>query len=391
MQVKSGAVGRRARGAAVAGLLALAGVVGGGCESCGERGPREREPLSMLPGDAWIVASADVSPVRSSPAYARVTKRRNLGAYYLGEQCSYDPIPTLDKLWVGAGDEFEKGRGVVIAEGTIDRDEVLDCLREHARGQGLKLEETEVEGFTVYSSGAGRLHVAWLDSETVAIGDQRTVEKVLALEKGKGTSARSNAKLLKLWERAARDRDVALAVVPTEAAVKWLAGFMPPAYSGLGTSREALLGLRFSKGLDLIVSVLLESTAEAEKLSKSLRRDLDTIKNNDFIAIAGLSSHLEAINVEQAGAEVTASAHYTERQLDSLVRFAVDSVDEIMNEGGDPEEAIRRRLKGGNKAAPDAAGPDAAAPADGGTKTPPPTPSPENQPPPAATTQPPPA
>lgn len=345
------------------GIITLVFCLMSGCGSCsGDQESRDREPLSLIPADAWIVASIEMGAVRAAPAYKRALRQGNPTAYYLGNDCIYDPLPDIDRFWVGAGDEFERGLGAVIVFGPVNQEKALDCFRANMRRRGLSVEEETMEGFTVHTPGPGRPHVAWLDSKTLVVADRANMEKVLALEKGKGKSVRTNQALLKLWERASQGRDIALAVEPPASAAKRLGNIVPNSYSGLGTAEQALVGLRFSKGLDILVSARLKGHDETNALHKALTRDIDRWKDHDLVVIAGLSGHLNAIRLEAAGPELTASAHMTQRQVDTLVRFAVDSVDEIMRDS-DPEEAIRRRLRGEGDG-----GPDADASVDGGAQ-----------------------
>lgn len=320
-----------------------------GCSSCeSEPEAREREPLSLIPQDHWIVGTVDMGPLRASSAYKRVIKRNNPSAYYLGNECEYDPLPSIDKLWIGAGDGVEKGRAALIAFGSIDRDKVLGCFREDLRRRGLSLEEVEIQGNTVYNAGPGRPHIAWLDAETVVIADRGNMEKVIALDKGQGNSVRDNQLLYKLWERAADGRDVAVAIQPTEKIAKQIGGLVPKNYSAIEGTKQIAFGLRFMKGMDLYLSLRLQEGDDAARVAGRAERDIKRAQENEFVTISGLSSHLRAINIEFAGSEITASAHLNDRQLDSLTRLAVDSIDEIMRES-DPEKALRDRFRNASK------------------------------------------
>lgn len=332
-------------------LISLA-ALGVGCGDCGGEGEaREREPLSLIPADAWVVGSVDMGPLRGSPAYKRVVGDGNPASYYLGSECDYDPLPHIDKLWIGGGDDLEKGRGVIVAFGPLDRDKILGCFRDEMRQRGLSLDEEEMEGVTVFTPGPGRPHLAWLDAKTLVVADRDTMGKVLALEKGQGSSVRNNQVLYKLWERVARGRDLAVVSTPNEATIKRAGALVPDAYAAVDTTEQVALGMRFMKGLDLYFSLRLEDGDDAARLADRIESDVERWQNNDYIVIAGLSSHLKALNIERAGPEVTASAHLSERQVDSLTRLAVDSIDEIMRDGRDPEALVRERLRSAGRSA----------------------------------------
>lgn len=353
-------------------ILVLAALVAAtlavtGCESCrGEPEIREREPLSLLPADSIIVASAEVPPVIRSEAYKRVKRNTNPVEYYLGE-CSYDPLPHIDKIWMSGGADVLEGKGVMVVIGPVNRDKVLQCYRDDTRRRGLSVEEEEVEGFTVYSAGPGRLHLAWIDAETAVVGSREPTLKVLALERGKGESVRSNPKLFKLWERMAKGQDVAVAVLPTEDQLERLGKILPKAYKSVARSQQAALSLRLSKGMDLKVMVRVDNGEDGEALSKRLTRDIERWSVHEYAEIAGVDQHLKAIRIERAGPEITGTAHWSEKQVRSLAGLAVDSIDEVMR-SSDPEKALRERFTGGGDAgAADAAAAEAgAAETDGG-------------------------
>jgi hypothetical protein len=344
-------------------VLAAAGI--GGCAHCGgEPPPREREPFSVIPADSWIIASVELGPVRASKAYERALANGNPVDQYLGRDCQYDPLPDVERAWVGAGDGFERGRGAIVAFGSMDRTKILECFRAETRRRGLSLEELDVEGITVYSPGPGRPHLAWLDAKTLVVADRAHMDKVVALEKGKGQSVRTNTALLKLWERVSQGRDVAIAALPTEAAAKRVGALVPDAYGSIDHASQVAIGFRFMKGLDIYAMVQLAASDDAVRVHDRLTKDLARWRENDYIVIAGLAGHLKAVNVETAGREISASGRWTERQVDSVARLAVDSIDEILREGGDPEEILRNRLRGEKR------GPDAGANARDGSVSP---------------------
>ncbi len=339
-----------------------------GCGSCGsEPAPREREPLSLIPEGVLLVGSVDMDPVRGSAAYKRVLRNGNPMGPYLGD-CTYDPLPDVDRVWFGASEEVEQGRGAVVVMGRVDRGKVLDCFRNELRRRGLRLEEVEVEGFTVQSAGPGRPHLAWVDAGTLVFGDRANVEKMLALEKGKGRSARHDARLMKLWERAAEGRDVAIAATPDESVSKRLASLVPEEWQPLVSAEQVAIGARFVKGMELMVTVRLRSGAEAERILGRLQRDLTAWQDHDYVVIAGLSSHLKAVRLEGAGPEITARATWTDKQLDTLARLTVDSIEEIARGGPDKAaQNLRERLQGPAPAKrPADGGPSDGGSADGG-------------------------
>jgi hypothetical protein len=224
-------------------------------------------------------------------------------------------------------------------------------MREELRRRGLSLEESEIEGFKAYSAGPRRFHISWVDRGTVVLGDRGHVEKMLALERGKGKSARANDTLLKLYERMARDRDIAIAAIPDQATTKRLTElatrFLPEGqWVDVLKARRAGLGARLNKGVDFFVTLRFASGDEAGTLASQIKSGLERWRDHDYVVIAGLSSHLKAINVEGAGPEITASASWSERQLDAVARLAVDSLEEIMRDGRDQAATnLREKLR----------------------------------------------
>jgi hypothetical protein len=317
-----------------------------GCRSCwGEPEAREREPLSLIPDDSLVVGSAEMGPLRSSSAYKRVLRQGNPMAPFLGD-CAYDPLPDVDRVWFGGGADLEQGRGSIVVMGPVDREKVLDCFRNELRRRGLGLEEVEIEGFTAYSAGPGRPHLAWVDRETLLIGDRDHVERMLALEKGKGRSVRSNTPLIKLYERVAQGRDVAVAAIPSPEITKRLSDFAPEDWRPAAEAEQIAIGARVMKGVDLVVTVRLKSGDEAQKLLVRLEGYLERWRDHDYVVLAGVSSHLKAVRLAGAGPEITASASWTDKQVDTLARLAVDSLEVIMREGASKTaDSLREKLR----------------------------------------------
>lgn len=325
--------------AVVIAVLALAG-----CDSCrGEPPVREREPLSLIPADSIVVASVEVRPVLESPAYERLRRNTNPVSYYLGD-CDYDPLPHIDRLWLGGGSDVLEGKGVLVALGPVNRDKVLECYRNDIRRRGLSVEEEQVEGFTVYSAGPGRLHLAWIDAETSVMGDRGSTLEVLALERGKGKSVRSNQTLFKLWERMAKGQHVAVAMLPEKGHLERLGKILPRSYQALTRTKQVALSLGLIKGMDVRVMLRLDSGEDATKVAKQMDQDIAYWSGHEYAEIAGVNQHLKAVRVEHAGPEITSSAHWTEAQVRSLAGLAVDSIDEIMR-SSDPEKALRERFQ----------------------------------------------
>ena len=322
-----------------------------GCESCrGEPEIREREPLSLIPADSIIVASAEIPPVIRSDAYKRVKRNTNPVEYYLGD-CAYDPLPHIDRIWMGGGPDVFEGKGVMVVMGPVNQDKVLKCYRDDIRRRGLSVEEEENEGFTVYSAGPGRLHMSWLDAETLVLGDRSTTLKVLALERGKGESIRGKQTLFKLWERMAKGQDVAVAILPQVDHLKRMGKLLPKSYQRVTRTEQAALSFRLAKGMDLRIMVRLDSGDDAIHVTKRLESDLEHWSGHEYAEIAGVDEHLEAIRIERAGPEITGTAHWTEKQVRSLAGLAVDSIDEVMR-SSDPEKALRERFQGPHDAGP---------------------------------------
>jgi hypothetical protein len=262
----------------------------------------------------------------------------------------------------------------------VDREKVLDCFRNELRRRGLGMEETEFEGITAYSAGPGRPHLAWVDRETLLVGDRGNVEKMIRLDKGGGRSVRSNTPLIKLYERVADGHDVAIAAIPGEAVSKRLGSFVPEEWRPAVEAEQIGIGARMMKGMDLFVTLRLRSGLEAEKLRTRLERDLERWQDHDYVVIAGLSSHMKAIRLEGAGPEITVRADWTDKQVDTLARLALDSAEEIMRDGADSAaKNIRDRLRpsksprdggpsaGGDGSPTDGSAGDGSAAGDGGS------------------------
>jgi hypothetical protein len=352
LQARSGAmlVTRIFRGIVVSAAVVAAAHALAGCGSCGEPEARTRDPLSLIPADSIVVASVEVRPVLASPAYERIRRSVNPVSAYLGD-CEYDPLPHIDRLWLGGGADVLEGKGVMVVMGPVVRDKVLECYRADARRDGLTVEEEQVKGVTVYSAGPGRLHLAWLDAKTAVVGDRDSTLAVLALDRGEGSSVRSNQTLFKLWERMAKGQHVAVAMLPQKSQLDRLGKVLPDTHQGLMRAEQLGLSLFVSKGLDIRAMLRLESGDSATKMAKQLGRDIEYWSGHEYAEIAGVDGHLKAMRVENAGPEITVTAHWTEAQVRSLAGLAVDSIDEIMR-SGDPEKALRERFQKDGGAVP---------------------------------------
>jgi len=112
----------------------------------------------------------------------------------------------------------------------------------------------------------------------------------------------------------------------------------------VGEEQGALaFNLRKGRGMDLKLAIRLDTGENGATIAERLQRDLRDWAGNQYVQVAGIDEHLKAINVERAGPEITASAHWNESQVNALAGLAVDSIDEIKR-SGDPEKALRQQF-----------------------------------------------
>ncbi len=330
-----------------AGILGILLFLAAGCNSCKkETAPKEREPLSLIPNDAVLVASVDVNAVRRSPAYKKLIKRGNPITSLLGE-CEYDPLPDIDRVSLGLGkDAARTGRGSIVVFGPIKKEKLLTCYSAVLRKQGLRLTEEEKEGITIYAAGSGRPHLSWLDETTLLLGDRDHVEKMISIEKNQAPSIRKNIPLTKLYDRIAPGRHVTIAALPDEGTRRQLKRYAPRGWAAAADARQVGLGIRLQKGMNVLAIMRLTSDIEGEKLAAALKNSLNRWQKSNYIVLTGLASHLRSIKIENAGLEITASANWNDKQVNSLVRLAVDSVDELMrSSSGDMARDLENRLR----------------------------------------------
>jgi hypothetical protein len=257
-------------------------------------GPLPPQALSLPAGTRYVMG-LDVKRFVASPLYARFSAAREANRPRAFEELEartgLNPERDVDQVYVAGSKAGAPGRGgdpLVVVVGRFDRAKVSRAIETEKRGVTSK----NVQGTTVYlfnedPSGRGSGAAAFLDDNTLVMGDQAAVEQTVTARAKGEAPLRENAGLLALLET----------VKP--GSTFWMVGDqtllsnMPrsiPGMGGPGTSQSvelpALKSLIVTGDLDPQVSLDLTGEAGDEAAARNLA---DVVRG--FVALASLQAN----------------------------------------------------------------------------------------------------
>jgi hypothetical protein len=250
-------------------------------------GPLPAEGLA-LPADTRFVMGFDVQRFVASPFYQRFSKDRLSqgrppGFAELEEKMGVNPERDVDRI-VFAGRGMEKGSdgGILLVNGRFDRTKLSRAIETQGKGVTSKSHE----GTTVYlfreSSGVKASAAAFLDDDTLVLGQRESVEATITNYAGGQTPVRANTALVALLETvkpgstfwAVGDQSV-LSRLP----------FGMPGPGGQSVTLPPVKSVIVTGELDPVVAVELTGEAADAKAAQGLA---DLVRG--FVALATLQS-----------------------------------------------------------------------------------------------------
>jgi hypothetical protein len=257
-------------------------------------GPLPPQALSLPAGTRYVMG-LDVKRFVASPMYARFSaaraSHRPRAFEELEQRTGLNPERDVDQVYVAGSRTGAPGRGgdpLVVVMGRFDRAKVSRAIETERRGVTSK----NVQGTTVYlfnedTSGRGSGAAAFLDDNTLVMGDHTAVEQTVTARAKGEAPLRENAGLLALLET----------VKP--GSTFWMVGDqtllsnMPksiPGMGGPGTSQSielpALKSLIVTGDLDPQVSLDVTGEAGDEAAARNLA---DVVRG--FVALASLQAN----------------------------------------------------------------------------------------------------
>ncbi|MDC0715548.1 hypothetical protein [Nannocystis bainbridge] len=270
--------------------------------------PARPDPLTLLPGDASLVAHVDLAALRAAPLWqqnralldADPDARKTLDAL-AACRVPFDGLRSLDLAVAANGVDVA---AVVIGDGVGDRERIT-CLEGQLPDRGLRLDVSGPEPVVVLGSARGRI----VGPDVLVLGTAGWAQQLDALRAGTGTSAAAGP-LQPLLARVAADRPIWFAgQVPTRAAVS-----LAPALSGLEQVRGAL-DLRDGLGVELALGMHSEDVAGATLAG--LKKQFEALRG------AGLPpAILDRVGLGQTGREVTVEVRLGMAEIAALHTLA---------------------------------------------------------------------
>lgn len=248
---------------------------------------------AYFPSDTAIVAHVNVMKVLGSEILSKEIKKLkgkiedNAQIMQLGDMLGFDPFSDLTSITLVISRESEKndGKGLVIAKGDFDTDKIIDFAKQATAKKGNPLNEQEYCGVTIYS-GDKKGGAAFVDEETLLVGDLRHLKMAIKLATGKGAQsldARFKAILREV------DRDAAI----------WAAAYMAPKLRRNILKKGDIASKMFAEivavnasidagdSLEVKIKVTFQNPDEAEGAVDILNLKLDVAK--------AVAKHLDAV------------------------------------------------------------------------------------------------
>lgn len=267
-----------------------------------------RDPLSLLPPQATLVAHVDLSELQRAPLWeknralleADPEARRTLDVL---SQCGV-PFTGLRTLDLAVGNDGRDVAAVIVGEGVGDPAKVA-CLGDQLPGRGLSVDRSEPAPAIVLDGARG-----WfVDDRTAVVATTGWLKDVQAVAVSAGPPL-STGPLGPLLARIPDGRPI------------WFAGRVPgrtaatlaPALSGLQEVRGAL---DLSEGLGLELALGMDGADRAAATLGELRKQIDGLR------AAGLPGPvLDRVELGQAGPEVTLTIRLGMAELTALQTLA---------------------------------------------------------------------
>lgn len=305
------------------GMLAVSSI---SCSSCRRKGAA-REDLAIVPQEAQVIVTLNVSRVRDTAMWRKLIEFRDQSAdtkKQLDEftaRCGFDPFKHLESAMIAFPTAVADGEVGIIIHGTFDEAKIMACAKQEMEKQGQKLVAIEYGGKKLYSDAAegGKLGIALLDPRTLIIGGKDWPKKMIDLSTGKqgAKSVIGNPEIASLVKKVkTTDAIWAVALIPENIRQKLAEVPMLAATKSLKdiyASFDFATGVRFNTVFDL------GTEADAKELVAKVNEQLSEAKKNPQIMMLGLSSMFDALKVNSQGSAFKFDVSYNQQQVEQLI------------------------------------------------------------------------
>lgn len=299
-----------------------------GCSSCGSSssGPKAtREDISMMPREANFIVMTNLTKLRGTPMWKRVTELRDDPASKpryedFVKKSGLDPLNQIDSVFVAFPTNAQQNGefGGVIRGGPFDEAKLVAWAKEESTKAGAEIAQADVGGKKAWRDHDGNTFVLFLDAKTIVFGGKEWIKKIVDLTGKDGDSAAKNEALTALVKK-----------TKTGDAF-WLAGIVPdevrarlkedPRLSSAATMKDVYGSIDVKTGFAMTSTVDLAGAAEAKELAARVSDQLADAKKNPQVQMLGMSTFLDAVKVaaDQGGA-FHLDISLTQTQVDDLV------------------------------------------------------------------------
>lgn len=284
--------------------------------------------LSNFPAETRVVLSLNVSKVRSSALWQRITgvlednpeDRRKIAE--LASRTGFDPLRDLRRVVVAFPDDARKaGAFALLIEGSnLDERRLVAWAREQAKKDGRTIETRQRGARTLHVAGGAQPVAAFFPGrDRVLVGGGGWAETMADLADGaEGVrSAETNGDLLRLAKRIGTSGALWFAaVVPGDVRNSLMAQPQPGSAASVtrvGGSMDVspALGARFVADLS--------NEADAQALAQQVQTTVRQAKGNAKTLMLGLGPYLDAVEAKSKGPSVHVTLTLTPGQTQDLV------------------------------------------------------------------------
>jgi len=323
----------------VVAAIAAATSCRGGCGCDRFEGTRPASRLSLFPAETRLVASIDFARVRDTPIAAKLTAlatqsvadKARIDAF--AQRTGLDPVRQIDSLLVAFPDEARRHGeiGLIVRAPHLDEPRLVAYARDSLQQRGDDLVSAR-RGQRILWSARSDPGVAgfFIDDRTFVLGAGGWAEKMADLSDGTAppaAAAASNAELVQLTDRVAREHAIwAAALISEEARRRFQAD---PELRGAAAVQRMALGIDLGGGggaggggLGAALTADMTGAAEAQALAAKVTETLRDAKRNALVLMTGLGHDLDGVTSRADGNTFRVGLNLGEAQVADLLARA---------------------------------------------------------------------
>jgi hypothetical protein len=269
----------------------------------------DSDPLALVPGDAELILSLDVSALRGSPWTAPVIAA---GAEGPRRPRGYDEIGDVDRVILVRLPADASGTSLTIAQGRFDRGRVREAF-----AGGRTVSTSTFRGRTIWS--AETESAAFLTDRTLLTGALGSVRAAIDVAFGRARDIRGQAWLSDVRRRFGKDAGPAA----IELAVQVSDPMRQKLREELGEAEGLVrLGARVTLGkrLDLAVVGTTATGEQASALIGEVGATLRDLQSRPSVLALGLGSVLADVQLAVQGPRVAAELRLEPGARDEIAR-----------------------------------------------------------------------